>query len=57
MYYVYILKSEKFCRFYVGCTGDLKVRIKEHNSGYGCITTRILRPWKLICFKAFQSQK
>jgi len=33
MYSVYILKSLKDKRTYVGCTHDLKNRIKEHNSG------------------------
>jgi len=33
MYIVYVLKSAKDGRAYVGCTKDLKNRIKEHNSG------------------------
>jgi putative endonuclease len=33
MYVVYVLKSLKDKRTYVGCTHDLENRIKEHNSG------------------------
>ena len=33
MYYVYVLKSLKNGRFYVGYTGDLENRVKEHNRG------------------------
>lgn len=33
MYSVYVLKSLKDGRTYVGCSKDLENRIKEHNSG------------------------
>ncbi|PIR80123.1 MAG: endonuclease [Candidatus Levybacteria bacterium CG10_big_fil_rev_8_21_14_0_10_35_13] len=33
MYTVYVLKSTKDGRTYVGCCRDLKNRIKEHNAG------------------------
>ena len=33
MYYVYVLKSRKDGRFYVGYTADLRKRITEHNDG------------------------
>ena len=33
-YFVYILKSKKTGRYYVGYTGDLVKRLREHNSGY-----------------------
>jgi putative endonuclease len=36
MYYVYILKSiNNNAKTYIGCTGDLKRRLKEHNEGKG----------------------
>ncbi|MBI2627725.1 GIY-YIG nuclease family protein [Candidatus Nomurabacteria bacterium] len=31
-YFVYILYSQKDHKLYIGCTGDLENRIKEHNS-------------------------
>lgn len=33
MWYVYILKSTKKERMYVGFTNDLRKRIKKHNQG------------------------
>lgn len=33
MYFVYVLRSVKDSKTYVGCTKDLDNRIKEHNSG------------------------
>jgi len=33
MWYVYILKSEKTGRYYIGHTADLKKRLNQHNSG------------------------
>lgn len=46
-YYVYVLLSEKDHKFYIGCTGDIKKRIEEHNRGK-VSTTRSRRPLKLI---------
>lgn len=33
MYYVYFLYSLKAKNVYVGCTGNLKKRLKEHQDG------------------------
>jgi len=33
MYWVYFLYSKKVGNVYVGCTGSLKKRLKEHNDG------------------------
>jgi len=33
MWFVYFIKSKVNNSYYVGCTGDIKKRIKEHNSG------------------------
>ena len=32
-YWVYILKSDKDHRFYIGSTSDVQARLKFHNSG------------------------
>ncbi|MBI2096105.1 MAG: GIY-YIG nuclease family protein, partial [Candidatus Taylorbacteria bacterium] len=32
MFYVYVLRSLKNGRFYIGCTNNLERRIFEHNS-------------------------
>ena len=52
MYYVYLLKSEKDGRAYIGFTANLRRRFEEHNSG-ASIATRNKRPWKLIYYEAY----
>ena len=34
MYYLYILKSNKIEKFYIGQTNNLEKRIFYHNNGY-----------------------
>lgn len=53
MYFVYILKSVKNNRYYIGSTNDIKRRLVEHNNGAGGKFTKLNGPWKLICFKIF----
>jgi putative endonuclease len=50
MYYVYILKSIKFNRFYVGQTQDLEKRIEYHNSSHSKWTKRY-QPWKIVYYE------
>jgi len=52
MYYVYVLKSTKDQRFYIGFTKDLKNRVKEHNAGE-VKSTKDRKPMKLIFYEAF----
>lgn len=47
MHFVYILKSIKYKRLYIGYTSNLQKRIKEHNSGLVAATKPYL-PWKVI---------
>lgn len=50
MFYVYILQSINFPEhFYVGCTNDLKRRLKEHNNG-NSVHTNKFKPWDLRDF-------
>ena len=44
MYYVYILYSEPFDKFYIGQTNDIVDRIKRHNAGSESYTKRYT-PW------------
>ena len=46
-YFVYILYSQKFDRFYKGQTNDLEDRLKRHNAGYEKSTAPFI-PWKLV---------
>ena len=57
MFYVYLLQSVNFPeRFYVGCTGDLKRRLKEHNDGKSIYTNKF-KPWTLHGYVAFDSEE
>ena len=47
MFFVYILKSEKNGKYYVGSTGNLKGRLKKHNSGE-VKSTKGLIPLKIV---------
>jgi putative endonuclease len=51
MYYVYVLKSKKDNRLYVGHTQDLKKRIPQHNSGE-VTATKNQRPLELLYYEA-----
>ena len=57
MYYVYCLESIKCDKLYIGKTGNLKKRYKEHNSKRGGEFTSKNGPWKLIFYEAFLSKK
>lgn len=49
MYYVYILKSLKDSRYYVGCTNNIDKRLKQHNSNSGINRyTKGKGPWKVV---------
>jgi len=51
MFYVYVLESVNDSGFYIGCTKNLKNRMKEHNSGHIKATKNRL-PMKLIYYEA-----
>jgi putative endonuclease len=54
MYYVYILRSLRDKKFYIGYTSDLRRRFKEHNDG-NTISTKFRRPFELIFYEAYIS--
>ncbi len=56
MHYVYVLLSLKDEKFYIGLTGDLQRRLKEHNTGKN-ISTKSRLPLKLLCYEAHLSKK
>ena len=56
MYYVYVLKSQKWNKPYFGITSDLKKRLKGHNSA-NTKSTRYGIPWKLVYFEAYLDRK
>ena len=47
MFYIYILKSIKNGKYYIGSTRNLEKRLKEHNSGK-MKSTKGLIPWEIV---------
>ena len=56
MIYLYILKSQKTGKYYVGQTNDLDKRLSYHNSGYNK-STRGGSPWSLVYKLPCQSRE
>jgi len=54
-YFVYILKSSKDNRFYIGQTNNLDDRINRHNTGQ-VIATRNRRPLQIVHTETFASR-
>lgn len=52
MFYVYLLKSEKYDELYIGSTNNLKKRFFEHNKG-NVFSTKSKRPYKLLYYEAY----
>jgi len=50
-YYVYVLLSEKDCKYYVGYTKDLNVRFEQHQKSQ-VKSTKFRLPFKLIYYEA-----
>ncbi len=51
MHYVYVLKSLHDNGFYIGCTKNIKERLKLHNSGK-VISTKNRLPLELVYYEA-----
>jgi len=55
MHYVYLIKSQKKNIFYIGCTGDLRKRLNEHNKDKSEYTKN-KGPWEVRYYEAFFSK-
>jgi putative endonuclease len=55
-HYVYILRSEKDKKFYVGYTKNLEQRVNYHNSGK-VPSTKMRQPLKLIYYEMCLNQQ
>ena len=56
MHYVYVLKSERDGKMYVGYTADLRERLTLHNAGK-VKSTQARRPLKLVYYEACLGQR
>ena len=54
-YFVYILKSTVFDRYYIGQTNNLQKRLKRHNFG-DVFSTKPYRPWMMIYSEQYHSR-
>lgn len=55
MYYVYIIKSKKTGKLYIGSTQDLRARLTQHNMGYSQ-ATKAGAPYELVYYEAYKAQ-
>jgi len=55
MFTVYILKSLKNGRYYIGQTNDILDRIRRHNSGRSKATKNFM-PWELIYSEKYSTR-
>ena len=55
MFYVYILKSRRDGKIYIGFTSDLSNRLEEHNSGK-TKSTSYRTPLDLVYYEAYKSR-
>ena len=55
MFHVYVLRSDKTGRRYIGSSQNIESRLNEHNSGYS-LATKHGAPWKLIHHEEFPTR-
>jgi len=53
MFYVYVLRSMKDSKLYIGLTSDLRRRITEHNRGQ-TKSTKYRKSFNLVYYEAYQ---
>lgn len=56
MFYVYILKSTRNNKYYIGYTSNIEERLRLHNSGR-VLATKNYRPWGLFYLERFNTEK
>ena len=55
MFYVYIIHSPHWQRYYVGSAEDVEKRLQQHNAGKSA-STRAGMPWELIHTESFTTR-
>lgn len=56
MFYVYVLRSKKDGKIYIGVTSNLRQRFREHNTGK-VGSTQYRTPLILVYYEAYRSSK
>ncbi len=54
-FYVYVLRSLKVERYYIGQTEDLADRLRRHNGGR-VRSTKAYRPWSIVYFEKYETR-
>ena len=54
MYCIYIIQSQKNCKYYTGSCHDIEKRIERHNAG-ATPSTKSGRPWKLVYSESYEN--
>ncbi|MEK7553648.1 MAG: GIY-YIG nuclease family protein [Patescibacteria group bacterium] len=55
MFYIYIIKSLKTKKYYIGSSSNIEKRLKQHNS-YRVKSTKSFVPWELIYTESFTNR-
>jgi len=55
IFFVYILKSQKRKKHYIGCTSNIFKRLKEHNR-VKVKSTKLQRPWQVVHTEKYLSR-
>jgi putative endonuclease len=53
-FFLYVLRSQKNGKYYIGITKDVETRLAQHNRGVGK-STRSGRPWNLAYIEEYNS--
>ncbi|MFA5127155.1 MAG: GIY-YIG nuclease family protein [Patescibacteria group bacterium] len=56
MYKLYIIRSLKTKKYYIGISADLEQRLRHHNSGANK-STRNAKPWTIVYTEEFNDKK
>lgn len=55
MFYVYILKSKTYNRYYIGHSSDWQKRLKEYNAGKVRSTKHYI-PWEIVLIEKYTTK-
>jgi putative endonuclease len=56
MFVVYVLKSTKFAKTYVGFINNLERRLNEHNKGFSTYSKKY-KPWEVIYSEIYDTKE